>query len=163
MARLIYAFATSRLDYCNSVLSCLPACTIAPLQRVQKAAVRLLFNRRKTDHITDGLNDLHWLSITFRIQYKLCRLMHLIKVGNCSSSLKDMVSLSSSVRTRSGLWSADMNAFTYVVPQTRTKLGECVFSNAGPTAWNKLPKIIRTDKDTKSFKCNLNSFFYRCF
>ena len=57
MAQLIYAFVTSRLDYCNSVLACLPACTIAPLQRVQNAAARLLLNRRKTDHITDGLKD----------------------------------------------------------------------------------------------------------
>ena len=64
------------------------------LQRVQNAAARLLLNRRKTDHITDGLKDLHWLPITLRIQYKLCLLMHLIKVGNCPSYLKDMVSLS---------------------------------------------------------------------
>jgi hypothetical protein len=35
MAQLIYAFVTSRLDYCNSVLACLPACTIAPLQRTR--------------------------------------------------------------------------------------------------------------------------------
>ena len=59
MAQLIYAFVTSRLDYCNSVLACLPACTIAPLQRVQNAAARLLLNRMKTDHITDGMKDLH--------------------------------------------------------------------------------------------------------
>ena len=137
MAQLIYAFVTSRLDYCNSVLACLPACTIAPSQRVQNAAARLLLNRRNTDHITDGLKD--WLLITFRIQYKLCRLMHLIMVGNCPSYLKDMVSLSSSVRTRSGLRSTDTDAFTYDNPRTRTKLGERAFSSAGPTAWNKLP------------------------
>ena len=155
MAQLIYVFVTSRLDYCNSVLACLPACTIAPLQRVQNAAARMLLNRRKTDHITDGLKDLHWLPITFRIQYKLCLLMHLIKVSNCPSYLKDMVSLSSSVRTRSGLKSADTDSFAYVVPRTRTKLGERTFSSAGPTAWNKLPESIRTDNDTKSLKRNL--------
>jgi hypothetical protein len=55
MAQLIYAFVTSRLDYCNSVLACLPACTIAPLQRLQNTAARLLLNRRKADHITDDL------------------------------------------------------------------------------------------------------------
>ena len=39
-----------------------------------------------------------------------------------------MVSLSSSVRTRSGLRSADMDASTFVVPRTRTKKGERAFS-----------------------------------
>ena len=160
MAQLIYAFVTSRLDYCNSVLVGLPACTIAPLQRVQNAAARLLLNRRKTDHITDGLKDLHWLPIAFRIKYKLCMLMHSIKVGNCPSYLKDMVSLASSIRSRSGLRSADTDACTYVVPRTRTKLGERAFSSAGPTAWNSLPVSLRIDNDTKSFKRNLKTHLF---
>ena len=41
--------------------------------------------------------------------------MHLMKMGNCPSYLKDMVSLSASVRTRSGLRSADTDAFTYII------------------------------------------------
>ena len=71
-----------------------------------------------------------------------------------------MVSLSSAVRTRSGLRSADTDASTYVVPRTRTKLGERAFSWAGPTAWNKLPVSIRTDNDTKSFKRNLKTHLF---
>ena len=86
--------------------------------------------------------------------------MHLIKVGNWLTYLKDMVSLSSSVRTRSGLRSADTDSFTYVVSRTRTKLGERAFSSAGPTAWNKLSESIRTDNDSKSFKRNLKTHLF---
>jgi hypothetical protein len=64
-----------------TVCTIAPVCTIT-LERVQIAAARQLLNLGNTDHITDGLKDLHWLSITFRIQYKLCLLMHLIKVGS---------------------------------------------------------------------------------
>ena len=39
---LITAFVTSRLDHCNAVLAGLPKSTIAPLQRVQNAAARLI-------------------------------------------------------------------------------------------------------------------------
>jgi len=35
--RLITAFVTSRLDYCNSLLACLPKLTIATLRQVQNA------------------------------------------------------------------------------------------------------------------------------
>ena len=42
MKQLISAFIFSRLDYCNVILSGLSLSTIAPLQRVQNAAARLL-------------------------------------------------------------------------------------------------------------------------
>jgi hypothetical protein len=41
-ATLVTAFVLSRLDYCNAVLAGLPKSTIAPLQRVQNAAARLI-------------------------------------------------------------------------------------------------------------------------
>ena len=39
-ARLVSAFATSRLDYCNALLAGLPKSTTAPMQRVRNAAAR---------------------------------------------------------------------------------------------------------------------------
>ena len=39
MARLVSALVLSRLDYCNAVLTGLPASTLAPLQRVLHARV----------------------------------------------------------------------------------------------------------------------------
>ena len=87
-------------------------------------------------------------------------LMYLIKVGNCLSYLKDMVSLSSLAPSRSGLRLADTDAFSYVVPRSHTKLVERAFSSSRPTAWNKLPESIRTDNDTKSFKRNLKTHLF---
>jgi hypothetical protein len=47
----------TRLDYCNSVLFGLTY----SLQSVQNAAARVVFNLRRTAHVTDALMCLHWL------------------------------------------------------------------------------------------------------
>jgi len=62
-ARLILAFITTRLDYCNSVLAVLPQITLAPLQRVQNAAARLVFELHGCEHVTPSLIQLHWLPV----------------------------------------------------------------------------------------------------
>ena len=74
--RLVSAFVFSRIDYCNSILAELPASTLAPLQRCQNAAARLVLNLKSSDHITPALIELHWLPIKYRIIYKICLLVH---------------------------------------------------------------------------------------
>jgi len=51
MRQLITSFIFSRLDYCNALPINLPFSTIAPLQRVQNAAARLLLGLPRPDHV----------------------------------------------------------------------------------------------------------------
>ena len=74
-ARLVSALVISRLDYCNSVLTHLPASTLAPLQRVLNAAVRLVHDLGPREHVTPAMYELHWLPIAERIKFKLCLLV----------------------------------------------------------------------------------------
>ena len=53
--RLVSAFVLSRLDCCNSILAGLPKSTIAHLQRVQNAAVRLVCDLGPRDHVFNTL------------------------------------------------------------------------------------------------------------
>ena len=72
--RLVIALVISRLDYCNSLLAGLQFSTTEPLQRVQNAAARLIFELSPSEHITvtPSLLQLHWLPIRWRVQFKLC-------------------------------------------------------------------------------------------
>ena len=67
---LLHSFISSRLDYCNSLFTCLSQKTLKRLQTVQNSAARLLTRSRKYDHITPVLASLHWLPVCFRIEFK---------------------------------------------------------------------------------------------
>ena len=56
--RLVSAFVSSRLDYCNLTLAGLPNFIIAHLQRVQNSAARLVCGLGLRDHVTTSLREL---------------------------------------------------------------------------------------------------------
>jgi len=65
--RLVCAFILTRIDYCNALSSELPDSTLAPLQRVLRAAVRFVVGLRARYHVTGALIELHWLPVRYRI------------------------------------------------------------------------------------------------
>ena len=68
---LVHALVTWKLDNCNSLLLGLPQKLTQRLQMVQNCAARLVFNKRKFEHVTPLLIDLHWLPIKQRIMFKI--------------------------------------------------------------------------------------------
>ncbi len=67
--KLVHAFMTSRLDYCNALLAGCPASSINNAQVVQNTAARVLTRSRKYDNSTP--TSLHWLTIKLSISYKI--------------------------------------------------------------------------------------------
>jgi len=110
MKQLISSFIFSRLDYCNALLISLPFTTIAPLQRVQNAAARLLRELLRRDHVRPALKELHWLPVVYRIQFKLALVMFTIHTRRCPDYLGDSVQAWTVIRH--GLVSARRQAAT---------------------------------------------------
>ncbi|KAK3543151.1 hypothetical protein QTP70_011943 [Hemibagrus guttatus] len=88
---LVQSLVISRLDYCNSLLAGLPLNAIRPLQMIQKAAARLVFNLPKFSHTTPLLRSLHWLPVAARIRFKTLMLAYKAKNGPAPSYLKALV------------------------------------------------------------------------
>ena len=158
MQRVVSALVLSRLDYCNSVLAGLPASTLAPLQRVQNAAARLVADLGPRDHVTPALRTLHWLPVVQRIQYKLCVLVHAAFYKYGPAYLAELLVPVSQLPGRSRLRSAD--SFMLDVPRVKSSVGSRAFSISGPRAWNDLPQSLRATSDFLAFKRQLKTHFF---
>ena len=74
IATLVCSRVLSRIDYCNSLLAGITSDQIARLQRILNNSARLIFRKKRSEHVTLILISLHWLPIKQRIEYKLATL-----------------------------------------------------------------------------------------
>jgi len=153
--RLIHAFVSSKLDINNGLLIGLPDKTIAPLQRVQNSAARLLCGVKKRDHITPTLRKLHWLPVKGRIDFKIALTCYKTQNGLAPSYLSALLRQESKSRlTRSS------GSKRLAVPRPKTKYGDQSFSVAAPKLWNSLPEDIRSIDSLAKFKSALKTFLF---
>jgi len=139
--------SASHLDYCNAVLVGLPAATLAPLQRVLRAAARLVLDLKPRDHVQ-------------RIDYKLCLLVHKALIGQAPDYITNLLTLVTNIPSRSSLRAS--SNFDLFQRRTERRIGDRAFSIATPRAWNRLPtelKLMRSS--TATFRSNLKYFLFR--
>ena len=129
---LVSSLVMSRIDYCNCLLAGLPAHSIARLQFVLNAGARVIHQRRKFDHITDVLrNDLYWLPVAQRIQFKLCVTVFKALHNLAPTYISNMCVAPILVRSSRRLRSADDAKLD--VPRTKTEFGKRAFAVSGPS------------------------------
>jgi len=155
-ATLVSAYVTSRLDGLNAILVGLPQQTLYQLQKVQNSAARLISRTSRREHITPVLQELHWLRVCDRIEFKILLLTYKCINGSAPTYLQELVTLYCPTRN---LRSVD----NLLLAQPRSRLasfGDRAFSRAAPRLWNKLPLNVRASSSVSVFKRSLKTHLF---
>lgn len=148
---IIHAFISSRLDYCNSVFTCLSKKSLERLQVVQNAAGRLITRSPKCSHITPLLIKLHWLPIHYRVHFKILVLAYRALNDQAPFYIREL--LQPYVPSRS-LRCSDQGLLVTKKTWLKTK-GDRAFAAVAPALWNSLPLSLKSVDSVISFKKQL--------
>jgi len=156
-ATIVNALVTSGLDYANAILYGIPQYMLKHLQRVQYNAARLVLRKKKRDHGTPLLKQLHWLPIQTRIEYKL-NLLTFKSLNNLAPVyLTELLCTYNPSRT---LRSSSMGLLQEKNAKIK-KAGERAYSIAAPKLWNRLPQELRSLNELVSFKTALKTYYFK--
>ncbi|XP_078242497.1 uncharacterized protein LOC140704941 [Pogona vitticeps] len=159
LTTLVHALVISRLDHCNALYVGLPLRLIRKLQMVQNAAAKLLTGGRKYHHISPILARLHWLSIRFRIDFKVLMLTYKALYGLGPRYLAERLHPPSSTRITRTSQEVRLRSLTPREAR-REKTRNRAFSAVSPHLWNNLPPEIRAAPTLSTFKTQLKTWLY---
>ena len=144
---LVQSIIVSRIDNCNSLLYGVLSRNLDKLQKLQNACARVIYGKKKREHVTPLLHELHWLPIRQRIVFKI--LLFVFKSFQKTAPIYIMELLNVSERGQ----------FILKVPRTSTPYGDRAFTNCAPKLWNALPLQIRSSNTIGYFRSHLKHQF----
>ena len=109
---------------------------------------------------TPVLYRLHWLPVSFRIEYKVLILTYKAIHGHAPPYISDLI------RTRERInynlrSSSQLLLQPYNVTKTKKTLGDRAFQVVSPGLWNGLPNDIRNAKTMDVFKSLVKTHLFR--
>ncbi len=165
---LVQVLVISRLDCCNALLAGLPSNTINPLQKIQNAAARLVFNEPKRAHVTPLFVSL-FLTL---FQFKTLMIVYRTTTGSAPTYFHSLLLY---IHSRSPIYfhsllriyihSRSLRSASercLVVPSQRgSKSLSRTFSFTVPGRWNDLPTPIRNAGSLSIFKQQLKTHLFQ--
>ena len=140
----------SKIDYCNCLYYGVNSSLINKLQVVENSAARLVFDKRKFDHSSGLLYELHWLPVKERITYKINLLIHKTLYHLSPNDIQDMITIHS---TRTFNLKGNY--------RSTSSYGDRAFTVYAPQVWNQLPLSLKTESSLNKFKKNLKTYLFR--
>jgi hypothetical protein len=150
-----HAIVTSRLDYCNSILSNTSQSNITKLQRVQNCLARVVTGQPRQCSISNIRKSLHWLPIESRIKFKTALITYKTLATHEPQYLAAHLNKYAPSRNlRSSSFSLLVEPRTHIISTKKA------FSYSAPNVWNFLPESIKQSPSINSFKSSLKTHLF---
>ena len=132
---LANALVSSRLDYCNSILSGIAETDLTKLQRILNRLARVVTKSPPFPRSAPLLCSLHWLPVKYGVHFKICLLTYRALHEEQPVYLRSLIATflpSRSLRSNCRI--------TLSVPRIKTNTeGPCA-----PSLWNNFPLSVRS-------------------
>ena len=149
---LVVAFVLGRIDYCNSLYAGCAQTVLLGLQRAQSTAARLLTGAGRLESALPLMRELHWLPVSYRIQYKLCTLMYDVVHSTAPGYLRICA-----VHVGICDWDRVLAGTTF----SRLFMTQKSFRFSDPRAWNSLPRDVRDSPSRTAFANRLKTHLFK--
>ncbi|KAL8596982.1 hypothetical protein ACOMHN_054713 [Nucella lapillus] len=153
----------SRLDFCNSCrLWGVTKSELQRLQRAQNTAARIVVRKKKSDHISPVLTDLHWLPVEKRVDHKVLSVVYNCLNDAAPTYLQELITRHQPERCL-----RSTSQYRLRLPSVRTgstnkkKMGFRAFASSAPTLWNSLPLSVKESVSIASFKRGLKTHVFK--
>ena len=111
------------------------------------AAARLIYRRRKFDHVSPLLKELHWLRVPERITFRLAVLAYRCQHNMAPRYLTAQLHHASNVGYRQRRRLCSSSSAMLDVPRTgHVAIGGRVFSSTTARVWNSLPTAVQSSE-----------------
>ena len=130
---------------------------INQIQKLQNFAAKVCLSKSLYEHVTPCLIELHWLPISFRINYKIAVLTFKCLHGLAPTYLSELIEEYHPTRT---LRSSSQKLLKKKIVKFE-KLGKKSFSFSAPEVWNSLPFYLRNESSLEVFKKNLKTLYFK--
>ena len=109
--------------------------------------------------MTPELHQLHWIPVSFRINFNILRITFKAIHELAPSYINDLVKMKP-LNSRYRLPSNDGILLSHPNFKTLTTLGDRAFFASAPKLWNDLPLEIRMAKSVDTFKTFLKTYLF---
>ena len=148
---LVNSIIIGKVDNCNSLLYGISAYDRDRLQKFQNSCARTIYRKKKYDHVSGILKELHWLPSEARTYFKILCYVYKCIHDLAPRYLSDLITIKRS------------HNLSLAIPRCRTQVGDRAFKCAGPRLWNALPVEIRMKDTLDKFKAILKHHLFTNF
>ena len=136
---MVSALVVSQVRYCISIYGSGSKKNLARIQKILNYGAKIIFGRKKYDHVSDLLDKLSWLSAESMVSYHTLCMVHKVRRLGEPHDLAAGFSTVAEVREARGEARTTRQDRDLNVPRSRTEMGKRRFICRGPPLYNALP------------------------